>query len=793
MKLILLSIVFALLTAISFSTTITVINSGYTFSPDTITISVGDTVYFDLASAHNATEVSQSTWNNNGNTALSGGFQTNYGGGLVLPAQLAAGTHYYVCQPHASMGMKGVIIVQGCTPATPGTISGNTSICSSSSNTYSITAVSGATSYTWTLPSGWTGSSTSSSITATASTTSGNISVTANNSCGSSAAKTLAVTVNSIPSTPGTISGNATICSGSSNTYSITAINGATSYTWTLPSGWTGSSTSNSITATANTSGGNITVTANNTCGSSSAKTLAITVNSIPATPGIISGNTSICSTSSNTYSITAISGATTYNWTLPSGWTGTSTTNSINTIAGTTSGNISVTANNTCGSSAAQTLAVTVSSVPGSPGIISGDTNICQSSSHSYSIATINGATSYTWTLPSGWSGSSATNSISATAGSNGGNISVTANNGCGSSPVKSLSVTVNISAPVIAGIITGDTMVCDSSLNTYSIIPVSDATSYTWTLPNGWNGSSNTNSISTVVINTSGNITVMANNSCGSSAASTLNVTISGGSALPQPGLISGDTIICQGSTNTYSITAVSGATSYIWSLPNGWTGTSTTNSIEVTANITSGNITVSAKNDCGLSAIQTLVVTVNTAPTMPNSITGNTSICAASSNTFNVAVVNGATSYTWTLPSGWTGISSTNSINTTASTLSGNITVTADNACGSSAAQTLAISVNTVPNTPGMISGDTSVCASGSNTYSIAAVNGATSYTWTLPSGWTGTSVTNSIIASAGPSNGNISVTADNTCGSSSAQVLSVMTTTVNASVSQSGTLL
>jgi len=94
-----------------FSTKWTIVNSGFTFSPSSVSISYGDSVDFSLASMHNALEVSEATWNANGNTALPGGFELPFGGGLVLPAQLPAGTHYYVCQPHASLGMKGIITV----------------------------------------------------------------------------------------------------------------------------------------------------------------------------------------------------------------------------------------------------------------------------------------------------------------------------------------------------------------------------------------------------------------------------------------------------------------------------------------------------------------------------------------------------------------------------------------------------------------------------------------------------------------------------------------------------------
>jgi len=98
-----------------YSTTWTVVNDGFSFSPSTLTINEGDTVVFSLAGEHNSVEVSQTTWNMNGNTPLPGGWALPFGGGMVLPADLTEGTHWFVCQPHASGGMKGMIIVQGIT------------------------------------------------------------------------------------------------------------------------------------------------------------------------------------------------------------------------------------------------------------------------------------------------------------------------------------------------------------------------------------------------------------------------------------------------------------------------------------------------------------------------------------------------------------------------------------------------------------------------------------------------------------------------------------------------------
>jgi len=69
----------------------------------------------------------------------------------------------------------------------------------------------------------------------------------------------------------------------------------------------------------------------------------------------------------------------------------------------------------------------------------------------------------------------------------------------------------------------------------------------------------------------------------------------------------------LVCPGSTNTYSIPAPAGALSYNWTLPSGWTGYSTTNTITVKAGNNSGNISVSVHNACGVSAPQVLNVAV------------------------------------------------------------------------------------------------------------------------------------------------------------------------------------
>ena len=202
-------------------------------------------------------------------------------------------------------------------PATPGTITGDATVCSGASGeTYTIDAVTGATGYTWTVPSGAsiTAGDGTTSITVTFGSSAGNVTVTADNGSGSSSAATKAITIATVPAQPGTITGNATVCSGASGeTYSISAVGGATGYTWSVPSGAsiTAGSGTTEITVTFGSSSGDVSVTADNDCGSGTARTLAVTVNSAPAAP-TVSAESSVTS-SGFTANWEAASGASEY------------------------------------------------------------------------------------------------------------------------------------------------------------------------------------------------------------------------------------------------------------------------------------------------------------------------------------------------------------------------------------------------------------------------------------------------------------------------------------------------
>jgi hypothetical protein len=153
-----------------------------------------------------------------------------------------------------------------------------------------------------------------------------------------------------------------------------------------------------------------------------------------------------------------------------------------------------------------------------------------------------------------------------------------------------------------------------CGGGNFTYSIAPVANATSYTWTVPSGCNIVTNNGTSVTVSFlsnfNT-GSITVRAVNGCGSGTARSLSL-----NRLPStPSSINGPTTVCINQQNVvYTTPAISGL-AYNWTVPSGATITSGqgTASITVKFGNCSGSVKVRATNSCGNSSFKSLSICV------------------------------------------------------------------------------------------------------------------------------------------------------------------------------------
>lgn len=449
-------------------------------------------------------------------------------------------------------------------------------------------------------------------------TTSGLYSVTITNQTGtcSTTSNQIQLTVNQAPAQPGPITGDGEICVNTNETYTIATVPGATAYAWSLPGGWAGTSTSSSITATAGNTG-NISVTASNACGTSPAATLAIAVNnSVPQISSGVTGLSVVCVGASTTYAIDAVADALSYTWTLPGSWAGTSTSATISTTAGSTGGDVVVIAHNACGGSIPVSIPVTVyTSVPNTPGPISGHNAICAGSTNVFEIAAVPTSTSYLWSLPVGWTGNSTSPSVQSVSAASSGDVEVVAVNACGQSGPATLTVSVTATVPPAPAVIDGLLAVCEGSEQNYSVDAVPGATLYAWTVGDGWEGTSSSNTISVVAGASSESISVAAVNICGAGTGATQLITVT--RAPSQPGAIMGADAVCVNSAGQYSIAEVPGAERYQWTVPAGWTGTSTTSGININAGATGGQIAVEAVNECGTSASRSLLVSIVSVP--------------------------------------------------------------------------------------------------------------------------------------------------------------------------------
>lgn len=327
---------------------------------------------------------------------------------------------------------------------------------------------------------------------------------------------------NSIPAIP-QVSGNSAYCNGAATT--LTALPSGFNYVW--------SNGGNSSTIQVSQVGTYSFTVSNGVC-SLVSPPLNVSEAFPPVAPSAIISADTVCSGIANiTLSVVNDTTVAHYNWLLPSGWTITQgdSTHEVTITSGGAGGAVSVSAENLCGlSPAVQKNISVIPSNLGTPGLIAGDTSVCEGTTVSYAIQPVSGANNYVWNLPAGWSGTPLNaDSITALAASTG-TLTVQAENECGQSVPTSLLVTVN-TPPVLSGIIVGEDSVClnNSLALNFALSDSTQADSFHWNLPVGWMFSGTDTAASVLVIAaSSGVISVNAFNECGSSNLLVLNVAV-------------------------------------------------------------------------------------------------------------------------------------------------------------------------------------------------------------------------------------------------------------------------
>ena len=543
-------------------------------------------------------------------------------------------------------------------PALPGNISGPTNACpfvgQSTNAVYSIAPVATATSYTWTAPPGAqivNGQGTSSvTISYSSSFLYGSVKVASVAGCGSSLNRTLSVTEN-IPGTPGSITGPAIPCSFiGTNTeaiYSIASVANADSYIWTVPvnvnivSGQ--GTTSLHVTFSTGFAGGTIKVKSVSNCYISSNSSLNISTTA-SQTPGPIAGPINACpfinSTDQATYTINKVSDASSYIWTVPAGATisshpgGAGINDTVIVVSfdnSFVSGTTITVQSSGCYVSSIRTLTVVRSGIsPVTPSTISGPVNTCPYAGTgiiaTYTIAKVSNASFYNWSIPANasathpYTGSDDTVIlVTYSAGFTDGIISVSSANICASNNIAR-TLAVGSLPPGPTPIITGPADPCPyiGTTATYKINKITNATSYTWTVPaigataTHPNGPGINDTIILVTFTpdfTTGNITARADAACGNTGTRTLAL-VRKLPSIPAP-IATTLLAACPNRQYSYSIAALpSNATSVTWTVPAEATIVSGQGTISIVVNYPptaiASSVSVIGVNNCGNGSI-------------------------------------------------------------------------------------------------------------------------------------------------------------------------------------------
>ena len=238
-------------------------------------------------------------------------------------------------------------------------------------------------------------------------------------------------------------------------------------------------------------------------------------------------------------------------------------------------------------------------------------------------------------------------------------------AGNAMTDTPTASYYINGSISSLAVGatGSITGSSTVCAGATGVaYSIAAVTNATSYSWALPSGFNMAtgSNTNAITVNVSGSaiSGNISVTPSNACGSGTPSP-NYAVTVNPALPVSVVIAASANpVCAGTSVTFTATPANGGTTpaYQWKVNGVNTGSNSAtysyvpSNNDVVACVLTSNATCPTGNPATSNSI-TMAVSANLPVSLSIAASANP-VCAGTSVTFTATPANGGTTpaYQW-----------------------------------------------------------------------------------------------------------------------------------------------
>jgi hypothetical protein len=333
------------------------------------------------------------------------------------------------------------------------------------------------------------------------------------------------------------------------------------------------------------------------------------------------------------------------------------------------------------------------------------------------------------------------------------------------------------------VTGSITGLTCVPVGTSQTYTVTGVPATTSITWTLPSGVTptGTVTTTGSSSITLTPTSALSYGSISAVGASGTCVGTITgLSPINPIPTLTAISGPVCAARNANVTYTA-AASGYDNLIWTSLSGSTVTgSTSYNFTVPSTFTGGSISaVAVKGACTSASVPYNIKWDASGITLTSLTADKTCLSNGVSQTITYTTDPGYDTYTWNLPAGWSGTSTTNTITYTTNGTAGTVSVTAKNGtCGSTNAKPLTVpltSVVTVTNS-GVVNGVVTLSVpTGGTTYqwykNSSPISGATSNFLILPV--TGT-VNNSYCVDVTNSSGCVARGCSNSTSNQSARI-------------------
>lgn len=220
--------------------------------------------------------------------------------------------------------------------------------------------------------------------------------------------------------------------------------------------------------------------------------------------------------------------------------------------------------------------------------------------------------------------------------------------------------------------------------------------------------------------------------------------------------PGVVSGASPVCTGTSSQYSVPAAANATFYKWAVPSGASviagiGTNTV-TVSYSPAALSGSVSVADSNAaCALSGSSALSVTVNNPPAISSNPT-NQIVCAGPNATFSVLATGSALTYQWKCQPGSGGFANLSPSATYPSVTNANLVIVnptialngytyecvVTGSCGTPVTSSFAsLTINTKPAITSLVA-KTSACMNANTSFVLTAAGTALTYHWQFDNG-------------------------------------------------------